>query len=152
MSDFTKLERLGLDNNQVSNLDPLKNLKQLTYLWLQENPIRDCRVLTELTNLETLLMNVQYLPFPPIWFVRLNTTLNCKLGDFIDLEELPFIAKIWQFLSSGNEEQMELGEQLALGQGWIEEDIAIHKELAFNGTLLYYGIYELGKGLLKVNP
>ena len=51
---MTKLTELGLTNNQISNIKPLKNLTALTTLGLNSNQISDITSLANLTKLTEL--------------------------------------------------------------------------------------------------
>ncbi|WP_427036692.1 leucine-rich repeat domain-containing protein [Cytobacillus pseudoceanisediminis] len=51
-ADLTQLEGLAVAGNNLSDISPLKNLKNLSMLLLNENQISDIRVLLELERLE----------------------------------------------------------------------------------------------------
>ncbi len=56
-ADFAEITKLNLDNTQISNLEPIKRLKNLRELYAYNNPISDIEPLRELVNLEKLILN-----------------------------------------------------------------------------------------------
>lgn len=54
---FTEVEELNIQNNNIKDISPLKNLKNLKKLDITYNPIDNIDVLSNLTNLEELRLN-----------------------------------------------------------------------------------------------
>ncbi len=57
LGDFSKLERLYLNDNDIQSLDGLKNLSNLEYLYLENNRISDLTPLVPLSNLRYLYID-----------------------------------------------------------------------------------------------
>lgn len=71
--------------NQISDLSPLSDLKNLTGLWLGDNQITDVSPLSNLTNLSVLgLENNQIEDISPLLD---NTGIDA--GDLVDIRENP---------------------------------------------------------------
>jgi len=123
---LSNLEILYLDGNLIEDIQALKNLKNLKSLSLYENLVADISHLKDLENLETIVMKFLNLSYLPIAFANLKTFAG-KLGDYTHLPELPHIEKIWQLMQTQEEENINLAQQLAKGQGWTEEEFQMYK-------------------------
>jgi internalin A len=55
---MTKLYYLDLDNNQVSDLDPLSGLINLQYIFLRNNLVSDLKALGDMTKLQSLALTI----------------------------------------------------------------------------------------------
>jgi len=150
LKDFSKLEKLLIGSNEIQNIEALSHLKYLKYLdWnnnylenidslqyltclahldLRDNYIRNFSILKNLVNLEELYINLKHLSYPPIWYAALKYN-GGKLGDYLHLAELPHIEKIWQLMQTQEEENINLAQQLAQGQGWTEEAFEMYRNL-----------------------
>lgn len=91
------------------------------------NNVYDISSLKPLKLLEKLSIYIKDLSYPPIWFVKMNRHWGSRLGDYQDLEELPYVEKIWQLLSSNDENNQSLAMTLACSQGWTEDDIYMYR-------------------------
>jgi hypothetical protein len=56
-ADFAEITKLNIDNTHISNLEPIKRLKNLHELSAYNNPISDIEPLRELVNLQKLILN-----------------------------------------------------------------------------------------------
>lgn len=150
LDQFAQLQTLVLSENHIRDITVLKNLKQLKIIYLRNNPITDFTVLKDLTQLtglfleDTRIQNISFLKhltklqkvgidfkklqYPTIGMAYLNYKKG-KLGDYTHLPELPQIEKVWQLMKSKDEKNIELAHQLALGQGWAEEDFQAYRSL-----------------------
>jgi len=84
--------------------------------------------LKELAEVNTLCITISELIYPPIWYAVLEYKKG-KLGDHTHLKELPHVEKIWQLMKTEDEENINLAQQLAKGQGWTEEEFKMYKSL-----------------------
>ncbi|MBN2824982.1 MAG: leucine-rich repeat domain-containing protein, partial [Campylobacterales bacterium] len=57
LKDLKNLTALNLESNKIADITPLKDLKKLTELYLSDNPITDITPLKDLKNLTTLYLN-----------------------------------------------------------------------------------------------
>ena len=103
------MRTLNLENNLVENIQELKKLPELTKLEL----------------------GVSAQVHPPIWYLYLKYK-GGKLGDYIDLPDLPFAKQIWELLASNDKTNEVLAQQMAEGQGWTEEEFNMHSRAAAN--------------------
>lgn len=101
LSNFTQLERLILRDNHIQDIEPLSNLRELTYLDISQNPLVD-RELLALSNLyklehlnlrETSLTNINILSsFTSLTYLNLHSNTDIEtisaLGSLINLETL----------------------------------------------------------------
>ena len=77
IKDMETLERLDLDNNKIVNLPNLSKLQRLITLYLRDNKISDISNLEELKNLEALHLR------------------NNKISDISSLEKLPKLHRLY---------------------------------------------------------
>ena len=77
IKDMETLERLDLDNNKIVNLPNLSKLQRLITLYLRDNKIIDISNLEELKNLEALHLR------------------NNKISDISSLEKLPKLHRLY---------------------------------------------------------
>lgn len=123
---LTQLKSLNLLATGIQDISFLQNLTQLQNLHLGNNPIQDVSTVIELVNL--VYLDVYFRSFPPIWFAYLRSKKG-KLGDYTHLPELPQVEKIWQLMKTRDDKNIDLAHQLALGQGWAEEEFQAYKNL-----------------------
>jgi len=128
LQSLTQLQTLYLSENQLREIKNIEKLQNLQRLDLARNQIQDIHFLKELTELNTLSIRPSELIYPPIWYAALESKKG-KLGDYTHLRELPHIEKIWQLMQTKEEENIELAQQLAKGQGWTEDEFAMYKNL-----------------------
>lgn len=132
LKNLHHLEELNIANNEVSDISILQFLPNLKKLDIANNPIFDISVLKHLPHLEHLKdsmhNSIKNLSYPPIWYVYLKMKKG-KLGEYLPLKEPPYIEKIWQLLSSKDEQHKLLATQLAKGQNWTQEEIEIYQQL-----------------------
>lgn len=128
LTDLKNLKTLDLSYGNIEDISFLKNLEKLQYLNLGSNAIKNIEVLKRINSLKAIKVDLQHLPYPPIWLTKL-IFLKGKMGDYIQLIQLPQVEKIWQLMRSNDEKNMELAYQLALGQGWTEEEFEMYKNL-----------------------
>lgn len=126
LKDLKCLQYLDISGNDVKNINALKELKQLQNLSLISNKIKDITPLKSLEDLQHL--DTDNYSNPPIWYVYLKNK-GGKIGDYKHLEELPQVEKIWQIMQNGDEENINLAHQIALGQGWTEEEFEMYQNL-----------------------
>ena len=99
LAGFTELRQLRLQNNQISDITPLKELtKQLEDLYLQNNQISDITPLKELTKVKTLnLENNQISDITPLKELTQLEDLylqNNQISDITPLKELIKVRKL----------------------------------------------------------
>jgi len=126
------LEYLNLaENRDIQDISFLKDLKELKTLNLAENwQINDIHFLKDLTRLQNLILkdNLHLEGFPPIFWIYYKSK-GGNLLDYKHLPELPHIEKIWQLMGTKDEENINLAQQLAKGQGWMKEEFEMYKNL-----------------------
>lgn len=128
LTQLPHLEILHIGVNSWMNLSFLWELKQLKELHLGANPVYNLAILKDLKQLEILRINLNALAYPPIWYAYLHWQKG-KLGDYQELTEVPYADKIWQLLNSRDAKNITLARQLALGQGWKEDDFEAYLSL-----------------------
>jgi len=128
LKNLTNLKKIDLHSLQISDISIISNLEKLEELDISFNQIRDIACLKNLKNLEKLRLSIEYLSYPPIWLVYLKTE-DGKLGDYNHREELPEVEKIWQLMITKDEENINLAQQLAKGQGWEKEEFEMYRNL-----------------------
>lgn len=130
LENLTNLKYLNINYNQIKDISPLKNLKKLESLGFYGNKVQNIDILKNLENLNSVNLSFNALDYPPISIIYLQKK-GGKLGDYIHLPERSQVAKIWQLMSSNDKKDMELAHQLALGQGWMEEDFEMYQNLVY---------------------
>lgn len=128
LAELTQLEKLDLSHNKLKDISILAAFTQLQYLNLEANPIQDINAIKQLNNLRQLDVSFDHLLYPPIWLASLKYKKG-KIGDYNHLTELPKIEKIWQLLYTEDNANINLAQQLALGQGWTNENFEMYKNL-----------------------
>jgi len=128
LKDLKRLKKLDLSNNQIYKLNALENLTQLEELHLNGNPLKDTNSVIKLENLKSLEIDLDAFSYPPIWYMYLKSK-GGKMGNYLQLSELPQVEKIWQLLKTKEEENINLAQQLAKGQGWTEEEFEMYRNL-----------------------
>lgn len=128
LKGLKSLKTLDLSNNQIYNPNALENLTQLEELHLNGNPIKDTSSVKKLENLKSLEIDPDAFSYPPIWYVYLKSKEG-KMGDYLQLSELPQIEKVWQLMKTKDEKNIKLACQLAQSQGWTEEEIQMYQNL-----------------------
>ena len=123
------LRRLSLGYNPIVDVSPLQHLISLKELYLVSTSVKDISSLYTLHQLESCRVDIPPLSYPPIWYIYLKTK-GGKLGDYANLQKLPHVEKIWKLLMSEEEENLELAQQLAEGQGWSKEDFEVYEEFS----------------------
>ncbi len=102
IASLTNLTELELNNSQISDLKPLQSLTNLTYLDVSHTPLSDLKPLASLTNLTELkLNNTQISDIKPLAFLTNLTELDLsenKISDIKPLESLTNLA----YLRIGN--------------------------------------------------
>lgn len=129
LENLQKLEELVLYWNKIEDVSILENLKQLQILNLGGNPIREVGFLKNLEALKEIdNIDMSHLNYVPICYVYLQNKKG-KLGNYTHFAELPEVAKIWQMMQNGDAENINLAHQLALSQGWTEEEFKMYRDL-----------------------
>jgi len=108
--ELTQLTWLDLSNNQISDLSPLADLTQLTYLDLKGNPISDFSPLAGLVNLTSLDLNNQQISdlesFRDLTQLTWLDLSNNQISDLSPLAELPQLT----YLDLSNNDIRDLAE------------------------------------------
>jgi Leucine-rich repeat (LRR) protein len=96
IASLTNLTELKLNNSQISDLKPLQSLTNLTYLDVSHTPLSDLKPLASLTNLTELkLNNTQISEIKPLASLTNLTELDLsenKISDIKPLESLTNLA------------------------------------------------------------
>jgi len=101
---LTNLNRLELQNTQISDLSPLTNLTKLTNLMLANSQITDIRPLANLTNLTSLILNDNQIsnlnPLASLTNLRL---LDLQSNEIIDLTPLSGLTTLGDVMLANNQ-------------------------------------------------
>jgi internalin A len=133
-----KLAFISAFDNKFTSLPDMSNLNQLNFLDVSESRISDLSPLMALPLLDCLYTYdnpIKVRPPAPIvhfsYQSRYEKTKNKPtLQDFFGLREPPQIELIWQFLVTGQAENIFLAEQLAIAADWTEEEIRVYTKFA----------------------
>jgi Leucine-rich repeat (LRR) protein len=100
---LTKLERLDLSGNEITDVSPLAGLTNLESLWLDENQISDLSPLKGLTNLKYLyLENNQISDLSPLAGLTL-TELSLFANEITDISSLARLTKLEALVLTTNQ-------------------------------------------------
>jgi len=128
------LEKLILKFNMLEDISPISQFENLTYLDISYNHILDISPLLALPLLESLSSYDNPIkvcpPAPIVHFLGQMQDKNLPLKDFLLQREPPQIEQIWQFLATGEEENIFLAEQLAIAADWTEEELRVYTKFA----------------------
>ena len=101
IKELKQLTKLDLDNTQVSDLEPIKELKQLTELYLSGTQVTDLSPIKELKQLTTLgLYNSQVSDLAPIKELKQLTTLYLSYTQVSDLEPIKELKQLTELYLS----------------------------------------------------
>jgi Leucine-rich repeat (LRR) protein len=105
------LRELIIENNEVSNLDPLRNCLALKQLSLASNPIRDISALAGLTNLEELdVRDTSIDDFSVLQFLPKLKCLEVSVAQLPLLGKVPCIPSLMELNVRGSEQRASFRE------------------------------------------
>ena len=103
IASLTNLTELELNNSQISDLKPLQSLTNLTYLDVSHTPLRDFKPLQSLTNLTYL--NVSHTPLSdlkPLAFLTNLTELKLNNTQISEIKPLASLTNLTELDLSEN--------------------------------------------------
>ena len=104
LKDMTNLEWLDLDDNQILDLSPLKDMTKLTYLDLNGNQISDVSALTNMIDLTELdLDDNQISDISPLKDMTELTLLDLHGNEIVDISPLKTLTKLIELDLDGNQ-------------------------------------------------
>jgi len=100
----------------------------LVYLDVSKNPVLEIPFTKNLDNLKRFYIDLKSVKYPPIWYV-MQKQKGKNFSDYLKKKELPFVEKIWNLIISEDNRNTSLAKQLAIGQGWTEEEFEMYQSL-----------------------
>ena len=177
----TDLVALDLGHNDITDLEPLKNLKKLKVLILGDDPlIRDITPLGELTELQylELFMGYQIEDFTPLANLTKMRDINVSYCPYLDnldfLANMPELITCWSRATALTREQTEElenaypdvtfwfysnGPRSSVAEGWraTDRNVAIRKAFANWKDVVAFNnwddvVYREGASLIETSP
>jgi Leucine-rich repeat (LRR) protein len=129
-----KLAFISAFDNKFTSLPDMSNLNQLNFLDVSESRISDLSPLMALPLLDCLYTYDNPIKVRPpaliIHFLGQVQDKNPPIKEFLRQREPPQIELIWQFLATGQSENILLAEQLAIATDWTKEEIRVYTKFA----------------------